>query len=73
MNSSCADILLFSACKWNITCHLLMTDNKDMLDGTMSNKYWIEVQLGWGDFDLHDIEHHTHAKFLDYVHSLLLS
>lgn len=38
-----------------------------MLDGTTSNKFWIDVQLRWGDFDSHDIERYTRAKFLDYV------
>ena len=46
--------------------HLLI-QNKDVLDGTTSNKYWIDVQLRWGDFDSHDIERYTRAKFLDYV------
>ena len=41
--------------------------SKDVLDGTTSNKYWIDVQLRWGDFDTHDIERYTRAKFLDYV------
>jgi len=40
---------------------------KDVLDGTTSNKFWIDVQLRWGDFDTHDIERYTRAKFLDYV------
>jgi pre-mRNA-processing factor 8 len=39
--------------------------NKDVLDGTTSNKYWINVQFRWGDFDTHDIEWYTRAKFLD--------
>jgi hypothetical protein len=42
---------------------------KDVLDGTTSNKFWIDVQLRWGDFDTHDIERYTRAKFLDYVSS----
>ncbi|KAJ3821798.1 U5 snRNP-specific protein [Lentinula raphanica] len=67
MNSSCADILLFFAYKWNISRPSLVTDVKDVLDGTTSNKYWIDVQLRWGDFDTHDIERYTRAKFLDYV------
>jgi len=67
MNSSCADILLFSSYKWNISRPSLVTDAKDVLDGTTSNKYWIDVQLRWGDFDTHDIERYTRAKFLDYV------
>jgi len=41
--------------------------SKDVFDGTTSNKYWIDVQLRWGDFDTHDIERYTRAKFLDYV------
>lgn len=46
------------------------TQVKDVLDGTTSNKYWIDVQLRWGDFDTHDIERYTRAKFLDYVRNL---
>ena len=37
------------------------------MDGTTSNKYWLDIQLRWGDFDSHDIERYTRAKFLDYV------
>lgn len=66
MNSSCADILLFSSYKWNVTRPSLLTDSKDVLDGTTSNKYWLDVQCRWGDFDSHDIERYTRAKFLDY-------
>ncbi|KAF8596751.1 pre-mRNA-processing-splicing factor [Ceratobasidium sp. AG-I] len=67
MNSSCADILLFSAYKWNISRPSIVTDSKDVLDGSTSNKYWIDVQLRWGDFDTHDIERYVRSKFLDYV------
>lgn len=63
MNSSAADILLFSSYKWNITRPSLLTDQKDVMDGTTSQKYWIDVQLRWGDFDSHDIERYTRAKF----------
>ena len=47
--------------------------NKDQMDGTTSNKFWIDVQLRWGDFDSHDIERYTRAKFLDYVGSIALA
>ncbi|TIA88345.1 hypothetical protein E3P99_02619 [Wallemia hederae] len=67
MNSSCADILLFSAYKWNIARPSLLNDSKDVLDGTTSNKFWVDVQLRFGDFDSHDIERYTRAKFLDYT------
>lgn len=51
---------------------VLSSQVKDVLDGTTSNKYWIDVQLRWGDFDTHDIERYTpsRAKFLDYVSRL---
>lgn len=65
MNSSCADILLFAAYKWQISKPSNITDTKDSYEGTTS-KYWLDVQLRWGDYDSHDIERYTRAKFLDY-------
>jgi pre-mRNA-processing factor 8 len=59
--------LCLPVCQWNITRPSLVADGKDVLDGTTSNKYWIDVQLRWGDFDSHDIDRYTRAKFLDYV------
>ncbi|RUS28601.1 PRP8 domain IV core-domain-containing protein, partial [Jimgerdemannia flammicorona] len=67
MNSSCADILLFAAYKWPVSRPSLMSDTKDSMDGPTSSKYWVDVQLRWGDFDSHDIERYTRAKFLDYT------
>ena len=66
MNSSCADILLFAAYKWQISNPSLLTDQNDSFD-TSSNKYWVDVQLRWGDFDSHDIERYSRSKFLDYT------
>jgi len=67
MNSSCADVLLFAAYKWNVARPSLLHDNKDAFDGTSATKYWVDVQLRWGDFDSHDIERYSRAKFLDYT------
>ncbi|EKX45108.1 hypothetical protein GUITHDRAFT_87243 [Guillardia theta CCMP2712] len=67
MNSSCADILLFAAYKWHISKPSLLTDSNDQFDQGTTNKYWIDVQLRWGDFDSHDIERYARAKFLDYT------
>jgi len=39
----------------------------------MSNKYWIDIQLRWGDFDSHDIKRYTCVKFLDYARVLFRS
>ncbi|RGB36639.1 pre-mRNA-processing-splicing factor 8-like protein [Rhizophagus diaphanus] len=66
MNSSCADILLFAAYKWNVSKPSLLNDNKDTMDGTTTSRWFVDVQLRFGDFDSHDIERYTRAKFLDY-------
>ncbi|XP_074597718.1 pre-mRNA processing factor 8 isoform X2 [Brevipalpus obovatus] len=69
MNSSCADILLFATFKWTISRPSLLADSdeRDTTDGTTSQKYWIDVQLRWGDYDSHDVERYARAKFLDYT------
>merc|ERR1711884_569092 len=67
MNSSCADILLFAAYKWNVSRPSLLADSKDVMDSTTTQKYWINVQLRWGDYDSHDVERYARAKFLDYT------
>ena len=40
---------------------------RDTMDNTTTQKYWIDVQLRWGDYDSHDIERYARAKFLDYT------
>ena len=67
MNSSCADLLLFAAYKWPVSKPSLMADTNDVFDQKPTNKFWFDVQLRWGDFDSHDIERYTRAKFLDYT------
>ena len=67
MNSSTADILLFAASKWSVSKPSLLMDSKDTFDSASTSRYWIDVQLRWGDFDSHDIERYTRAKFLDYT------
>jgi len=67
MNSSCADILLFAAYKWQVAKPSLLHDTKDSFEGTTSSKFWVDVQLRWGDFDSHDVERYARAKFLDYT------
>lgn len=66
MNSSCADILLFAAYKWQVSRPSLLNETKDSFEGA-TTKYWLDVQLRWGDFDSHDVERYTRAKFLDYT------
>ena len=67
MNSSCADILLFASHKWNVTRPSILFDTKDVIESTTTNKFWIDVQLRYGDYDSHDIERYVRAKYLDYT------
>ncbi|KAJ5751874.1 hypothetical protein N7520_008791 [Penicillium odoratum] len=67
MNSSCADILLFATNKWNVTRPSVLFDTKDVYEPTTTNKFWLDVQLRYGDYDSHDIERYTRAKYLDYT------
>jgi pre-mRNA-processing factor 8 len=67
MNSSCADILLFASHKWNVTRPSLLFDTKDQMEPTTTNKFWLDIQLRYGDYDSHDIERYVRAKYLDYT------
>ncbi|TPX14374.1 uncharacterized protein E0L32_005570 [Thyridium curvatum] len=67
MNSSCADIQLFASQKWNVTRPSMLFDTKDVIEPTTTNKFWIDVQLRYGDYDSHDIERYVRAKYLDYT------
>jgi len=67
MNSSCADILLFATHKWNVTRPSILFDTKDITEPTTTNKFWIDVQLRYGDYDSHDVERYVRAKYLDYT------
>lgn len=67
MNSSCADVLLFASHKWNVSNPSLLYDTKDTMTSTTTNKFWFDVQLRYGDYDSHDIERYTRAKYLDYT------
>ena len=67
MNSSCADILLFAAYKCQVSKPSLLSDGQESYDGATTTKYWIDIQLRWGDYDSHDIERYCRAKFLDYT------
>lgn len=67
MNASCADLLIFASYKWPMSKPSLLSESRDELTGASANKWWIDVQLRWGDFDSHDIERYARAKFLDYT------
>jgi hypothetical protein len=52
---------------FNLAKPSLLAEQKDAYEGASCNKYWVDVQLRWGDYDSHDIERYTRAKFLDYT------
>lgn len=66
MNSSSADIVLTSTYKWNMSRPSLLHEKGDNYN-VSANRYWIDVQLRYGDYDSHDISRYTRAKFLDYT------
>lgn len=37
------------------------------MDSIIIQKYWIDIQLCWGDYDFYDIECYVWVKFLDYI------
>ncbi len=73
MNGSCADILLFAQGKWLVSKPSLLADHSDVFD-IPSQKYWVDVQLRWGDFDCFPEDHEvltsegwmTLRQILDY-------
>ena len=67
MNSSSADILLFAAYRWQMSPPSLLGDIRDVYNAATASKYWLDIQLRWGDYDSHDIERYSRAKFLDYT------
>ncbi|KAF2404745.1 putative pre-mRNA splicing factor [Trichodelitschia bisporula] len=67
MNSSCADVLLFASHKWSVSNPSMLYDTKDVISSTTTNKFWIDVQLRYGDYDSHDIERYIRAKYMDYT------
>ncbi|KMU77491.1 pre-mRNA processing splicing factor 8 [Coccidioides immitis RMSCC 3703] len=51
----------------NVTRPSLLFDTKDVIEATTTNKFWLDVQLRYGDYDSHDIERYVRAKYLDYT------
>lgn len=45
----------------------MLFDTKDVIEPHTTNKFWVDVQLRYGDYDSHDIERYVRAKYLDYT------
>ncbi|CAD0051955.1 unnamed protein product [Aureobasidium pullulans] len=52
---------------WSVSTPSLLYDTKDNMGQTTTNKFWVDVQLRYGDYDSHDIERYVRAKYLDYT------
>lgn len=67
MNSSCADLLLFAAYKWPVSLPSLLEHTGDSFDAGYAKKFWVDMQLRWGDYDSHDTQRYSRAKFREYT------
>lgn len=67
MNSGGADIVATAAHSWPVSTPLSLHDQHDQDLGTPVTSFWIDVQLRYGDYDLHDVARYARAKFLDYT------
>ena len=67
MNASSSDMQLTAAHRWPTCSPSLLHDDKDEFNGQSTQKYWLDVQLRWGDYDSHDIERYCRSKFMDYI------
>ena len=72
MNFSCADIVLRAAQKWKVTnpSHLVSSNSRSDVELETvkpATKYWLDVQLRWGDFDTKDVDKYCKAKYLEYT------
>ncbi|KAL0246061.1 hypothetical protein GEMRC1_007277 [Eukaryota sp. GEM-RC1] len=66
MNSSTADVTLIPTFKWPVSKPSLLGAT-DSFDLAHTSKYWIDVQLRWGNYDTHDIDRYARTKFLEYT------
>ena len=43
-------------------------EDKDTFTRRKTDKFWIDVQLRWGDYDAHNIADYARSKFHEYTH-----
>ena len=55
---------MFASHKWSVSPPSMLNDTKDTMSATTTNKFWIDIQLRYGDYDSHDIERYTRSVFL---------
>jgi pre-mRNA-processing factor 8 len=69
MGASSADITMYANTTWPVARASWLHDKENMSSyerGEVADRFWIDVQLRWGDYDSHDAERYARSKFLDY-------
>lgn len=70
-SSSAADVVLVSNRKWVVSnSPSLLTDTNDVWQSRVTNKWWIDVQVRWGNFDSHNIAEYARKKFHEYTRDM---
>jgi hypothetical protein len=45
----------------------MLYDTKDTMSATTTNKFWIDIQLRYGDYDSHDIERYVNPPMYELL------
>ncbi|CBH14584.1 PRP8 protein homologue [Trypanosoma brucei gambiense DAL972] len=66
--SSAPDIVMASTSRWPVTSKptVLSDETGDEYRAHTTSKYWIDVQLRWGNYDSHNIAEYTRSRFYEY-------
>ncbi|EPY30403.1 pre-mRNA-processing factor 8 [Angomonas deanei] len=66
--TSSADIVMVCGTQWQVTPRpsLLFDEDREESTHAKTNKYWIDIQLRWGNYDSHNISEYAYKKFTDY-------
>ncbi|EAN99773.1 PRP8 protein homologue, putative [Trypanosoma cruzi] len=66
--SSAPDVVMVSNSRWPVTAKptVLSDEAGDEYRSHLTSKFWIDVQLRWGNYDSHNIAEYTRKKFYEY-------
>eukprot|EP00760_Papus_ankaliazontas_P008488 PhM_4_TR13843/c0_g1_i1/m.79014/K12856/PRPF8, PRP8; pre-mRNA-processing factor 8 len=65
--TSAADITIVASNRWSVSKPSLLAETEDAFTHAVTEKYWIDVQLRWGNYDVHDIEKYARGNFCQYT------
>ncbi|KAH9601384.1 PRO8NT domain [Trypanosoma melophagium] len=66
--SSAPDVIMVSTSRWPVTAKptVLSDEAGDEYRSHTTGKFWIDVQLRWGNYDSHNIAEYARKKFYEY-------